>query len=281
MTPTPTCQKNEALSNRLWWCATGPLAFLPIHAAGEYKEGGDCVGDYVTSSYIPSISMLSRRGMTMPRESDAPSKGVYLVSQPKTPGQTPLPGTTKEVEVVQGILEERGVEYKRSDGPDATRETCTKAMTEYSVVHLACHAIQDALEPLNSGFFLQDGRLKLSTLMRNDLTGAKLAFLSACQTSTGDEELSEEAVHLAAGLLATGYCGVIATMWSIQDQHAPFIAREFYIELLRGNELGMAEDLEETRAAAALGVATGRLRKMLGDTEDALMVWVPYVHFGR
>ena len=49
--------------------------------------------------------------------------------------------------------------------------------------------------------------------------GADLALLSACQTSAGDEKLSEEVIHLAAGMLAAGYRGAVATMWSIRDHN--------------------------------------------------------------
>ena len=31
--------ESDAKPPRIWWCPTGPLAFLPIHAAGIYKEG--------------------------------------------------------------------------------------------------------------------------------------------------------------------------------------------------------------------------------------------------
>ena len=50
------------------------------------------------------------------------------------------------------------------------------------------------------------------------LKGVGLAFLSVNKTSIGDEQLSEEAVHLAAGMLAAGYHGVVAAMSSIRDQ---------------------------------------------------------------
>jgi len=78
-------------------------------------------------------------------------------------------------------------------------------MESHGSIHLACHAIQDLDNPLKSGFFLHDGRLELSEIMKQKFTVRELAFLSACQTSTGAEKLSEEAVHLAAGMLAAGY----------------------------------------------------------------------------
>ena len=47
---------------------------------------------------------------------------------------------------------------------------------------------------------------------KKKIVGADLAYLSACQTSTSNEKLSEEAVHLAAGMMAAGYHGDVATM---------------------------------------------------------------------
>ncbi|THU78663.1 hypothetical protein K435DRAFT_886958 [Dendrothele bispora CBS 962.96] len=68
--------------------------------------------------------------------------------------------------------------------------------------------------------------------MKLSLKNAELAVLSACETATGDENLPEEAVHLAAGMLAVGYPSVIATMWSIGDSDAPLIADKVYANLL-------------------------------------------------
>jgi hypothetical protein len=49
--------------------------------------------------------------------------------------------------------------------------------------------------------------LLVNTLKRQ-LVGADPAYLSACQTSTSDEKLSQ-AVHRAGGMLAAGYRGVV------------------------------------------------------------------------
>jgi len=153
-------------------------------------------------------------------------------------------------------------------------------MDTCSWVHFACHAVQNTREPLRSGFFLDDGRLELSEIMKQNIPRCELAFLSACQTSTGNEELSDEAVHLAAGMLAAGYQGVIATMWSIKDKYAPDVAGSFYEHLVeKGKDTG-SRRLESAEAAYALHHATQCLRQKIGDTENALLTWVPYVHFG-
>ena len=133
-------------------------------------------------------------------------------------------------------------------------------------------------KPLKSGFMLHDGGLELSEIIKRQLVGADLAYLSACQTSTGDEKLSEEAVHLAAGMLATGYRGVVATMWSISDRHGPQVAEDFYARLIsQDSELERLSGLDTDDAARALHYSSQKLRKQLG---DLALDWIPYVHFG-
>lgn len=154
-------------------------------------------------------------------------------------------------------------------------------MNKYTCVHLACHAKQDTNEPLRSGFHLHDGRLELSKIIQANMTNADLAFLSACETSTGDEKLSEEAVHLAAGMLAAGYRGVVGTMWSIKDKYASEIAESFYDDLLMRSAAAGTPDIDGRHAGQSLHHAiTHGIREKLGNTPESLLVWVPYVHFG-
>ena len=151
-------------------------------------------------------------------------------------------------------------------------------METHSCIHFACHAHQNTKEPLKSSFALHDGGLELSEIIKRKLVGADLAYLSACQTSTGDEKLSEEAVHLAAGMLAAGYRGVVATMWSISDRYGPQVAEDFYASLISQNSEGLpVGGLRTGDAARALHYSTQKLRKQLG---DSALDWIPYVHFG-
>ncbi|KAF6741556.1 CHAT domain-containing protein [Ephemerocybe angulata] len=269
----------SAPRERIWWLPTGPLVFLPLHAAGDYQTGTGVASDFAVSSYIPNISILTSR-TTASHTSYHNNVGIFMVSQPKTPGQSPLPGTTQEVKAIQPVFDMHQLRNAWIEGEEATTKVAMENMAQYSCIHMACHAVQDDEEPLSSGFFLQDGRLKLSTIIKNNLKTADLAFLSACQTSKGDEKLSEEAVHLAAGMLAAGYRGVVGTMWSIRDQYAPIIAQNFYKELFNLTEMNGGAGVNGVYAAAALDFAVQQLRAELGDSEDALLTWVPYVHFG-
>ena len=202
-----------------------------------------------------------------------------MISQPDTPGLPSIPETTEEVGVIQRLTKDRIPRIRCLEGPAATVDCTSIEMEAYSSVHFACHASQNAAQPLKSGFSLQDGRLELSSIVKKRLVDVDLAFLSACQTSTGDERLSEEAVHLAAGMLAAGYRGVVATMWSIKDRYASEFAEDFYTNLFEGQDSFSGE-----YAARAIHHATQNLQRKLAfqksDLELSLLVWVPYVHFG-
>jgi CHAT domain-containing protein len=160
-------------------------------------------------------------------------------------------------------------------GPEATMDACLNAMEHCSSIHLACHAAQAQNNPLRSGFFLYDGKLELSKIVQRRFGRKEVAFLSACQTSMGDEQLPDEVIHLAAGMLAAGYKSVVGTMWSIRDQYAVGVADEFYKTLLakRGEGGGL-------QAAYALHMAMRGLRDKVGATEAGLVAWVPYIHLG-
>jgi len=198
-----------------------------------------------------------------------------MISQPDTPHLPYIPATTEEVRRVEQKLKSRDIQVLCLDSTAATVDRGIANMKSHSCIHFACHAKQNTEQPLKSGFSLYDGQLELSSIIQQRLVGADFVFLSACQTSAGDERLSEEAVHLAAGMLAAGYRGAVATMWSIRDEHGPIIAEDFYSNLIQDTE-----HLSGEYAARALHHATQNLRKSLGDSESALLTWVPYVHFG-
>ncbi|KAH6905453.1 CHAT domain-containing protein [Coprinopsis sp. MPI-PUGE-AT-0042] len=272
--------KSAKPTTRIWWCTTGPFSFLPIHAAGVYGRGtsSECLADYAVSSYTPTVSALTAR-VREKREHNARRGRVLLVSVPDAEGQAAIPGTTREVQSLLDFARANNIDHLGLEGKEATAESVMEEISKASVVHLACHGSQNVGSPMESGFYLHDKRLELSTIVKANLKEADLAFLSACQTGTGDEGLSNEAVHLAAGMMAAGFRGTVATMWAISDVYAPKVAEDFYKDLA---ERGKAKDrgIDGEDAAFALHYATQELKKRLGRAEKSFLTWVPYVHYG-
>ncbi|KAG9123757.1 hypothetical protein FRC07_014049, partial [Ceratobasidium sp. 392] len=248
------------------WLLTGPLVFLPLHAAGLYHmPEGPRAYKYIVSSYTPTTTALLSAG-------HAPEhfQGILAVAQPATPGVQPLPGTLEEISRIEYLAGH--LPCTRLEGDAATATTVLEAMDEHSWVHLACHATQDSTFPMNSAFILHDSTLDLHAIASKSLTHARFAFLSACETATGDDSLPEQAVHLAAGMMMAGYPSVIATMWSIRDRDGPVIAEKVYAYMLEG---GVPDS---SKAARAFHAAVGQLRKEIGEQE--FVRWVPFIHMG-
>ncbi|KAJ7440875.1 CHAT domain-containing protein [Mycena latifolia] len=262
---------------RIWWCPTGPLTFLPIHAAGIYSQEaafGSQLSDFFISSYTPSLSALIEGFRTKQESQD----GLQLlaVSQPSAVGQSYIPGTMKEIDSIEHFAQ-GVIPVLRLERDMATAESVQKAMRESRWAHFACHGVQDIFNPTNSGLLLAgSSKLTLSDIIQLHLPHADLAFLSACDAAaTGSQHLEDAAVHLTAGMLLAGYRGVIGTMWSIMDNDGPQVTRDVYAHLFK------TSPPDSMRAAEALHLAVRNLR----DSDRAggmksFSCWVPFIHVG-
>jgi CHAT domain-containing protein len=143
---------------------------------------------------------------------------ALLVAAPEVPGLESLPTTVDEIAQISRLLPTDAVlpfgdvEPKgRQLGADLAM--VTTRLPKATVVHLACHGLQDSADPLESGFCLPDGRLTIRTLMSLELPEALFAFCSACETAKGDSEQPDQTVHLAAVMLFVGFRSLVATLW--------------------------------------------------------------------
>jgi CHAT domain-containing protein len=195
---------------------------------------------------------------------------LLSVIQPSVPGASYIPNTEEELECIRSRVSNRN--HVVLEGIDGTKRRVMDGMKDCNWLHLACHGVQKPDEPINSALILQDGHLKLEEIIKLDLPSAEFAFLSACQTTTGDEKLSEEAVHIAGGMLLAGYRGVVATMWAIQDDLAPEVADEFYAHIMKDGQRP-----DSRKAAEALHYSIQKLRKK---RSVSLIDWIPFVHLG-
>ncbi|TFK72806.1 hypothetical protein BDN72DRAFT_282383 [Pluteus cervinus] len=250
---------------RIWWCPSGPLSMLPLHAAGHYSDSAaENILDYVVSSYIPSASIISH--ITRP-ESPTPLLQFLVVADPEGCG---LPGTQRDLDVVRKYVVDAPL--TELVGKSATPGKVVEELKAATWVHFACHGAQDVYPARSALILANRTRLKITELTKLSLPQAQFAFLAACQTAKGTAQTSNESAHLTGGMLVAGYRSVIGTMWRISDYYAPDIADRFYAKMFEGSQVP-----DYKRAAFALHDAVKTLRR---DKNLDFVDWVPFIHAG-
>lgn len=245
---------------RIWWCTSGSLNYLPIHAAAPVDS------PYV-QSYTSTLDALIRSGgiYESPSLETFTSVGAVQVLDSTVPR---LPSVLQELDAVSQIFSKLPISQLLDS--TATVHSVLEEIQKASWLHLACHGCQDPTDPLKSHLILYDGKLELGQILNTDLSSAKFVFLSACETAMGDAKLVNESMHLTGGFIAAGFRGAIGTLWSMADSDGPKVAEKVY------NTIWTNGNPEVTMAAEGLHLAIQELRR----SGAPLHRWVPFVHFG-
>ncbi|GGN97460.1 hypothetical protein GCM10010112_89720 [Actinoplanes lobatus] len=251
---------------RVWWCPTGPLTLLPIHAAGDHATPGAAVIDRVISSYTPTLRALVEARRPQP-DAEAGAARMLFVGMPETEGQASLPNVRVEERLVARLFGDNRTELI---GSHATRDDVLREMRGHRWAHFACHGEQNLADPSHGGVLVHDGMLTVTDLSAQQHRG-DFAYLSGCKTAVGGVTLPDEAITLAAALHYTGFRHVVATLWSVLDAEAAQVAERVYERLAHNGVL------DADRAAEALHHAVRELRR---DHPDQPSVWTPFSHTG-
>jgi tetratricopeptide (TPR) repeat protein len=264
---------------RLWWCPTGPLTVVPLHAAGYHeRHDGSSTLDRVVSSYTPTLRALSA-ARTKPRASSAGR--LLLISLPDTPDAPPLPAVAGEKAVLTGMFD--ATELTLLEGPDATHAAINRELATHPWVHASCHGDQNMADPATGGLLPYDwphtGTVGVLDIAAAQHDGGEFAFLSACKSATGGVAVLDEAVSLAAALHYVGWRHVVGTLWSVWDADAARITKGVYQRLGSGTSQPAGVDLDPSAAAEALHDTLREYRRRDHyDREPSR--WAPFLHIG-
>ncbi len=218
---------------RIWWCPTGILSLLPLHAAGRHGTRDDpepaTVVDRVISSYTPTVRALAyaRRAPAAATRTDT---RILAVSMPTTPHlpQGDLPGASKEV---AQLRDRYGQEVTVIAGLEATRDAVMARLPTARWAHFACHGEVDVDRPSTSRLLLHDHDTRpftVADVIRLRLETAEFAYLSACSTARPGAFLLDEAIHLTSAFQLAGFRHVVGTLWPVSDTEAAAIAGDVY-----------------------------------------------------
>jgi tetratricopeptide (TPR) repeat protein len=262
---------------RIWWCPSGLLSLLPLHAAGYHETRSAAIPQTVIDRVAPSYAATARTLLyarrPAPTEAAAPSGQVLVVAMARTFGAPDLDAAPEEA----GLLTEKfglgaKVLHDQADAAQATYESVLDAMPGYPWAHFACHATGRLRDPSASYLLLSDHAEHPMTVLdvaRLRLQQAELAYLSACSTAMTGAVLPDEAINLASAFQLAGYRRVVATLWPVDDDLAASLARRFYSTV--------SSPGTQDAAASALHAASRIYRKVYAEQPS---MWAAHIHSG-
>jgi tetratricopeptide (TPR) repeat protein len=242
---------------RVWWSPVGQLALLPLHAAGRFPDG-PTVLDRAVSAYTPTLRALRRARVRYVRAGE----DLVIVAVGDAPGATTLRGTEREASRIAALTP-----ATRLAGAQATVDAVRAALASHASAHFACHAASDPDDPSAGHLLLHDGPLSVLDVSALDLSGVRLAVLSACETSLGTHRIPDESLHLLSAFQLAGYPQVVGTLWQVNDHVARLVAVDLHQGIAGGEDV-----------ATALHHAVRRCRERFPKTPT---LWAAHLYSGQ
>lgn len=221
----------------------------PFHAL---LDGDTYLLDRYEISYAPSgtIAALTQRR----RRRQAGKALIAGVADAE------IPAVQAEIEAVAQQVGETAVLQNEA----ATTAAYHQRAPHSSLIHLACHGLFRADNPLFSALKLHDGWLTAADVLDTPLSGA-LVTLSACESGRGRVEAGDELLGLAWAFLGAGAATLVVSQWVAHDATTAGLMANWYANLRSGQP-----------AAAALRAAQLALR----ESDPHPYYWAPFLLIG-
>lgn len=215
---------------RIWWIPTGLLTKFPLHAAGRHYKGSfESVCDRVMSSYSSSVKAIIH-GRKRPHTSTSADLAV-LVAMEDTPGNSPLPFATNEVQMLHSLCKSMILNPSQ---PERRKKDIMSKLLQCKIFHFAGHGYTDDKDPSKSYLLLEDWKddpFTVADFLAMNLRKHSpfLAYLSACGTGRiKDKRFFDESVHLISASQLAGFRHVIGALWDVNDELCVDMARITY-----------------------------------------------------
>lgn len=126
--------------------------------------------------------------------------------------------------------------------PDVTAERVLAAVDDSPLVHLSCHGVAVAADPLQTCLLLGHDRLTVEVLGQrlSQARAPTFAALSACETARPEAIVPEQALGFPSVLLSHGTRAVLGTLWPVYDRVAHDVMTSFYQLWASGKTAGSA-----------------------------------------
>lgn len=196
---------------------------------------------------------------------------LLAVGSPQRPDMDALPGALREVQQLIDTFNAFGKQTCLLTGKKATVPALESCVSQYHVVHFACHANSSRLMLAPDVLIKDSGELTEDRILSEiRLLPGSIINLSGCATGIQTERNIPLLGGLIPAFLVAGAGSVIGSLWPIEDSLAVRFQAEFYKLLLAGQL--PTESLANTQRACIAGT--------FGAEMQAPEVWAGYVVYG-
>ena len=203
----------------------GLLNYIPFGSLATNKSNNYLVEDYAIS-YANSATLL----LQLQDKKDNNNQVLAFAPTFKNTNLLALPNNTKEANQVLNHF--KGQAFKNNT---ADLEHFNAYSSNYSILHLATHAIFNDATPENSYLAFTKNDTKDNALYVRDLYNLKLnadlVTLSACESGIGNLNRGEGLMSLARGFYFSGANSIASTLWKINDASSTRLMDGFYLNL--------------------------------------------------
>ena len=206
------------VAQRLIIIPHGVLHQLPFHAL---FDGTQYLAERFIVSYAPSATAL-----VICQQRTAPGSGQALVVGV---ADELIPEAAAEAQQVAQVLPQATVLLNEQ----ATLAALRERSMDCDIVHLACHGLFRAGNPMFSSLKMHDGWLLALDAMHLNLHGA-LVTLSACESGRSQTLSGDEIVGLMRAFLGAGVSSLVVSLWLVQDETTAEFMQVWYDHLRQG-----------------------------------------------
>lgn len=219
-------------ANRLLVIPDGPLQSVPFDALNTEPNGVSYLIEGVAVSYSNSVSLLTHLKKKPKEKPSILAFAPIFKTQKGKELFNPLPNAAKELEKLGTFFKGKTIVGKK-----ATLSRFYEVLNNYSVIHLATHAITNDNVPEYSFLafspFEDEHLMYVNDIYAHDFD-ADLVTLSACETGLGQLKKGEGAISLARAFFYSGARSLVNTLWNITDKSSSDIMGLFYAGLYEG-----------------------------------------------
>ncbi|HUM79696.1 MAG TPA: CHAT domain-containing protein, partial [Candidatus Saccharicenans sp.] len=191
------------------------LSLASLYRSTQEKDQGDYKKDFL--GFGNPLCQQKEKDQMLARLYYADNRSLSL-----RPSLSELPYSQQEIKRIAALFpaEAGDLFYKKKATEDRFKAL---DLTQYRIIHLACHGLVSEQFPLRSSLILatrkgsqEDGFLTVREIYQLRLR-TELIVLSACESSRGLVEKREGVIGLPRIFLLVGCRSVISSLWAVND----------------------------------------------------------------